>query len=169
MISVMNAVAADLISKEAATDRRAGLGPFDPLIGSWDLRYTYRKASGERIEGTGYAHFGFGLRGAAIVDIWAFDDGRVGTTIRYYDAAIDRFRSTWISPQSNVVVPFIGRAIDGKIILNATLNDPPGRRARWSFTHIETHSFSWTGEISDDGSTWLLVQEIEGKRTRISG
>ena len=165
MLSVMTAVAADLVSAEAAADSSAGLAPFEPLIGSWDLRYTYRKASGERIDGTGYAHFGWGLRGTAIVDIWAFDSGRVGTTIRYYDAVIDRFRSTWICPNANVTIPFIGRAVDGKIVLNAYPNDPPGRRVRWSFINIEAANFSWIGETCDDESNWLLVQEIEGTRS----
>jgi hypothetical protein len=160
----MAAVAADLISDAPAPERKGELAAFEPLIGSWDLRYIYRKASGDCIEGTGYAHFGWGLRGTAMVDIWAFDSGVAGTTIRYYDAQIDRFRSTWICPARNALVPFIGRVVDGKIVLNALANDPPGRRLRWSFVSISSEHFSWTGEVCDDGATWLLVQEIEGSR-----
>lgn len=164
-MSLTTAVAADLISDEVTAERRTALAPFEPLIGSWDLRYIYRKGSGERIDGTGYAHFGWGLHGTAIVDIWAFNDAAiVGTTIRFYDPLIDRFRSTWICPAQNVVIPFLGRAADGKIILNATQSGPPDRRLRWSFVSISAESFSWTGEISDDGTTWFLSQEIEGRR-----
>lgn len=158
------AVAADLISDAPASEHRAALAPFEPLVGSWDLIYTFRNAAGEIVEGTGYANFVWGLRGSAIVDLWAFDSGACGTTIRYYDRIIDRFRSTWISPSRNATVPFTGRVIDGRIVLNAVLNDPPGRRLRWSFAEITQERFSWIGEICDDGSTWLLVQTIDGRR-----
>lgn len=168
MTTLLTAVAADLVSDEAAEERRAALAPFEPLIGSWDLQYTYLRGSGERVAGTGYAHFGWGLRGAAIVDVWAFDANVVGTTIRYYDAQIDRFRSTWICPARNVTIPFIGRLVDDRIVLIANLNDPPGRRLRWQFVRIEERHFSWTGEASDDGMTWHLVNQIEGTR-RTSG
>lgn len=162
--TVESAVAADLISAECAVDRRSALAPFEPLIGSWDLHYTYRPAGGEPIEGTGYAHFGWGLRGTAIVDIWSFDSGFVGTTIRYYDPHVDRFRSTWISPSRNVTIPFVGRCVEGRIVLNAVLDNPSARRLRWSFVSIADDRFSWIGEACDDGVTWFRTQEIEGFR-----
>jgi hypothetical protein len=165
MHALLAAVAADLISEGPVADQAVALAAFAPLVGSWDLRYVYRRATGERIAGNGYAHFGWGLGGRAIVDIWGFQDGAVGTTIRYYDPKIDSFRSTWICPARNAFVPFIGRAIDGRIVLHSIPNDPPGRRIRWSFVSIETERFSWTGEVSDDGGTsWLLTQEIEATR-----
>lgn len=164
MLAVATATAADLISDELLAERQAGLGAFEALIGSWDLRYRYRRASGEQLEGGGYANFGWGLRGTALVDIWAFDLGYAGTTIRFYDPTIDRIRSTWICPAQNAVIPFLGRSFDGKIVLNATVGEPPGRRVRWSFVSIAGNRFSWTGEICDDGSTWLHVSDIEGTR-----
>jgi hypothetical protein len=164
LLKLTDSIAADLISDELAPDYRAGLAAFEPLVGSWDLRYTYRRAGGGCLEGTGYANFGWGLRGTALVDIWAFDSAYAGTTIRFYDPTIDRIRSTWICPARNLLVPFIGRAVEGKIVLNAMPNDPPGRRVRWTFVEIARETFSWTGEICDDGSTWLHVQEIEGRR-----
>ena len=164
MNQLVQAVAADLVSAEPAPDRRAGLAAIEPLIGSWDMRSVYQKASGERIELGGYVNFGWGLRGTAIVDIFAFETGIVGTTIRYYDAENDRICSTWICPARNTLIPFLGRAVDDKIVLDATLDDPRGRRLRWSFVKIEPEAFSWTGEVCDDGSTWRLVQEIEAKR-----
>jgi hypothetical protein len=164
MNELIQAVAADLVSAEPAPDLRAGLAAFEPLIGSWDMRTAYQKASGERIELGGYVNFGWGLRGTAIVDIFAFETGVVGTTIRYYDAENDRIRSTWICPARNALIPFLGRAVDGTIVFNAALNDPPGRRLRWSFVKIEPQAFYWTGEVCDDGSAWRLVQEIEAKR-----
>jgi hypothetical protein len=164
MATLAMLVAADLISENVLDDRRAGLAAFEPLIGSWDLRYKYWTAGGEHVEGTGYLNLGWGLRGTAVVDIWTFDSGIVGTTIRYYDSSIDRIRSTYICPARNTFAPFIGRAVGGKIVLIAYPNDPPGRRLRWSFVEIASETFSWTGEICDDGSTWLLVQEIEGTR-----
>jgi hypothetical protein len=158
------AVMDDIISDSLADDVREHLAAFEPLVGSWQLRYVYRKGSRETVEGSGYANFGWGLRGTALVDIWGFDSGHVGTTIRFYDSVIDRFRSTWICPARNVVIPFLGRADGGKIVLNATLDGPFPRRLRWSFVEIGASHFSWTGEVCDDLTTWIQVQEIEGRR-----
>lgn len=162
-------VARDLISLGPAPSHRDELAAFEPLLGSWDLRCVYRRANGPRAEGQGYAHFGWGLGGRAIVDVWGFDDGAVGTTIRFYDSKIDAFRSTWICPARNALLPFVGRALDAKIVLDAVAVDPPGRRVRWSFVEIAPARFSWTGEISDDGTNWLLTQEIEGARAATGG
>jgi hypothetical protein len=43
-------------------------------------------------------------------------------------------------------------------------SEPAGRRVRWCFQQITAERFSWTGEVSDDGASWLQVQEIEGRR-----
>ena len=165
MEEIVRAIAADLLSDGPAADRQPGLAAFEPLVGSWDLRTSIRRASGQRTELGGYVNFGWGLRGTALIDIFAFDGGVAGTTIRYYDAEADCIRSTWICPARNALIPFVGRVLDGKIVLNAALGNPAGRRIRWTFTKIEPTAFYWTGEVCDDGSNWLLVQEIEGKRT----
>jgi hypothetical protein len=165
MTTLEAAVAADLITAAVAPEAADQLAAFAPLIGSWDTRYWYRTGLGREIEGTGYVHFGWGLNGRAIVDLWGFEDGTVGTTIRYYDAKIDGYRSTWICPARNALLPFVGRVLDGRIILNAVLGDPPGRRLRWTFVAIEAERFDWTGELSDDdGVSWLLTQRISGTR-----
>jgi hypothetical protein len=164
MNDLLQAVASDLLSNELEADRRDGLAPFEPLIGSWDMRSWYQRSSGQRTELRGYVNFAWGFRGTALVDIFGFEGGVVGSTIRFYDAERDRIRSTWICPSRNALVPFTGRAVDQKIVLTATLADPPNRRLRWSFVSIEAQTFHWTGEVSEDGGDWLLVQEIEGKR-----
>jgi len=169
METLVSAIAADLVSPAPFADEADRLAAFVPLLGSWDLRFVYRRANGERTEGTGRLHFGWGLGGRAIVDVWAFEGGVVGTTIRFYDPQIDGIRSTWICPARNAVVPFIGRLVGGRIMLNARTDYPPGRRVRWSFVSIEAARFSWTGEVSDDeGANWFLNQEIEGVRRSIA-
>jgi hypothetical protein len=50
------------------------------------------------------------------------------------------------------------------ITLNAVRTEPAGRRLRWCFQRIMPERFSWTGEVSDDATSWLEVQEIEGTR-----
>lgn len=168
MEALQLAVAAGITSPDPTADAKENLAAFVPLVGSWDLAYTFRRGTGKYLEGTGYAHFAWGLGGTAIVDIFGFDTGQVGTTIRFYDPAIDAFRSTWICPIRNALIPFIGRAIDGRIVLDAVPRDPAGRRLRWSFVTIEAERFSWRGEASDDdGRTWLLLQTIEGTRSTI--
>jgi hypothetical protein len=166
MNDLLAAVAADLLSTECAGGQAEVLAPFAPLIGRWTLTYSYRNATGVPVGGSGYVNFAWGLGGRALVDIWAFENGIVGTTIRFYDAGIDGFRSTWICPARNAFIPFVGRAVEGRIVLNAVRNEPAGRRIRWCFQRITAERFSWTGEVSDDGTSWLQVQEIEGTRVK---
>jgi hypothetical protein len=167
MTTLEATVAADLLTADVDPEAADRMAAFAPLIGSWDTRYWYRTGLGRESEGNGYVHVGWGLNGLAIVDLWGFEDGTVGTTIRFYDATIDGFRSTWLCPARNVVLPFVGRVLDGRIILNAVRSDPPGRRVRWTFVAIAAERFDWTGEVSDDdGVTWLLTQRITGTRRK---
>jgi hypothetical protein len=98
MDNLLETVAADLISRDLEPERRDGLAPFEPLIGSWEMRSWYRRASGQRVDMTGYVNFAWGFRGTALIDVFAFDAGVVGSTIRFYDPERDRVRSTWICP-----------------------------------------------------------------------
>ncbi len=72
-------------------------------------------------------------------------------TIRFYGAAIDAWRSTWIEPVNGRVRRFIGRA-DGigraggsDIVLLSEEDDP---RLRWRFTDVTADSFTWRREFT---------------------
>lgn len=146
---------------------------FGQFIGSWDLAWSGQDADGQPARATGELHFGWVLGGRAVQDIWIVpgpgqpNEGRPplafhGSTIRFYDPAIDAWRSTWIEPVNGRVRRFIGRPVDGDIVL---LSDEDTPALRWRFTDITARSFRWQGEVSHDhGETWQFEEEMLGTR-----
>ena len=58
---------------------------------------------------------------------------------------------------------FIGRPVDADIELISLDGDP---LLRWRFTRIETDSFWWIGEYSDDEArTWHVEERMYCTRT----
>ena len=117
----------------------------------------------------GELHFGWVLGGRAVQDIWIVP-GRGepgagepplafhGSTIRFYDASIGAWRSTWIDPVNGRVRRFVGRPMGDEILL---LSDEDEPQLRWRFTDIGPDSFTWRGEISrDGGATWAADEEM---------
>ena len=85
-----------------------------------------------------------------------------GSTIRFYDASIGAWRSTWIDPVNARVRRFVGRPVGGEIVLLSDEDDP---QLRWRFTDIAPGSFTWRGEISrDGGASWTLDEEMRVSR-----
>ena len=150
---------------------RAGrLQLFGQFVGSWDLAWS-RPGSDERM--TGELHFGWVLGGRAIQDVWIVPgrgqpgEGRAprafhGSTIRFYDPAIDAWRSTWIEPVNGRVRRFVGRPVGGEIVLISDEDEP---QLRWRFTDIEPDAFRWCAESSrDGGATWDSDEEMLATR-----
>jgi hypothetical protein len=82
---------------------------FGRFVGSWQLEWTGRGAGGQPASMTGELHVGWVLGGRAVQDVWIVPgrgqpgEGQPplafhGSTIRFYDPAIDAWRSTWIEP-----------------------------------------------------------------------
>lgn len=148
------------------------MAPFAPLIGDWDVDITNYAPDGTATVVIGEWHFGWGLDGRAIVDIWIAPRrelrgpehaGSWGITIRFYDPAIDAWRSTWLEQSHAVVMPFIGHLIDGEIVLEGSFT--PGTLSRWIFSEIAAETFHWRSvESIDDGATWRLEQEMAARR-----
>ncbi len=142
---------------------------FGRFVGSWALRWT----DGDGATAIGELHFGWVLGGRAVQDTWIVPGrGRPGaglpplafhgSTIRFYDPAIDAWRSTWVEPVNARVRRFIGRPDGSGIVL---LSDEEEPRLRWRFTDIEPGSFTWEGEISRDrGATWQLEERMHATR-----
>jgi hypothetical protein len=150
---------------------------YSPLRGDWDVTVVDHLADGTRHTGTGEWHFDWVLEGRAMQDVWIspprgeqrpavgeasrFD--RYGTTVRFFDPAIDAWRVTWVNPAQNYVATLIGRARGRDIIQEGTGDD--GRTLRWTFSGVTRDAFLWRGEISSDsGRTWRTVQEMSGRR-----
>lgn len=139
---------------------------FGRFVGSWNLEWT-RDSHPAPVSGE--LHFGWVLGGRAVQDIWIVP-GRGqpgenqpplafhGSTIRFYDPAIDAWRSTWIEPINGRVRRFIGRPAGDDILLVSDEDDP---QLRWRFTDIAPDSFTWRAETSHDGgTTWRFDEQM---------
>jgi hypothetical protein len=146
---------------------------FGRFVGSWSLQWSGTGADGRPATMTGELHFGWVLGGRAVQDIWIVP-GRGqpgedeppcafhGSTIRFYDPAIDAWRSTWIEPVNGRVRRFIGRSTDEGIVL---LSDEDSPQFRWRFADITPDSFRWRAESSTDaGATWTFDEEMLATR-----
>lgn len=157
---------------EEHTDKLMLFGQF---VGSWDIAWSGTDADGNPAHANGELYFGWVLNGRAVQDIWIVPrrDEPVpsqtlrrlcGTTVRFYDHALDAWRSTWINPGTGQVRRFIGRPVNGEIVLLSDEQDP---WQRWWFTDITAESANWRGEVShDQGGTWTVVENM--RLTRMS-
>ncbi|MEJ3655545.1 hypothetical protein WEH80_21480 [Actinomycetes bacterium KLBMP 9759] len=146
---------------------------FGRFVGSWTLERHGITADGSTIVRSGELHFGWVLGGRAVQDIWIVPgrglpgegvppDAFHGSTIRFYDPTIDRWRSTWIEPVNGRVRRFIGQPVGDDIVLISDEDEP---RLRWSFTAIAPDSFTWVGETSHDGGlTWDVEERMYAVR-----
>lgn len=161
-----------LHADRADPDLAANLDLFGQFVGSWVLRWTGRDADGREAHMDGELYAGWVLGGRAVQDVWIVpgrghpDEGNPpgfhGTTIRFYDAAIGAWRSTWIDPPNGRVRRFLGRWTAGRIELVSDEEEP---LLRWSFSDIAPDAFTWTGEISRGiGHAWAVQQRMRATR-----
>jgi hypothetical protein len=150
----------------------AKLALFGRFVGSWDLDWSGRDAAGRPLSARGELHFGWVLGGRAIQDVWIVPgrgqpgEGEPphafhGSTLRFYDPAIDAWRSTWIEPVNGRVRRFIGRP-DGDDIVLLSSEDAP--QFRWRFSGIGADAFRWSAEHSDDGVVWMPDDAMRATR-----
>lgn len=142
------------------------LRTFGRFVGSWQLRWHQVV---DDLDAVGELHAGWVLGGRAVQDVWIVPGlGQPGegvpphafhgSTIRFYDAHLGAWRSTWVEPINGRVRRFVGREEDGQIVL-ISLDGAP--LLRWRFTEIRPDSFTWLGEYSvDEGRTWRLEERM---------
>ncbi len=143
---------------------------FGRFVGSWALVWF----GPESATAIGELHFGWVLGGRAVQDVWIVPgpgqpgEGHPplafhGSTLRFYDAGIGAWRSTWIEPINGRVRRFIGREDGEDIVL---LSDEEEPQLRWRFTDIRPDSFTWLGEISyGAGTSWTLEERMHASRS----
>ena len=149
---------------------------FGQFVGSWDLLVTNHRPDGSSETIPAEWQFAWALGGRAIQDVWiapsrtkrlgaefAGRDGEWGATMRFYDRAIDAWRSTWIGPRTGVVMPFLARSVGDEIVLEGSFEE--GIQTRWIFSDITPESFSWRAvDSKDNGASWTLLQEMKARR-----
>jgi RimJ/RimL family protein N-acetyltransferase len=159
-----------LLADEPLAAESARLALFGQFVGAWDLEWHGPGRDGSQIVIAGELHFGWILGGRAIQDVWRVPSspsdaglmrGFHSSTIRFYDAAIDAWRSTWLNPLNGSVRRFIGRPTDDGIVLDGLDDDPH----LLELHRIEPDSFTWIGEVSvDGGSTWVGEEVMYARR-----
>ena len=149
---------------------------FGQFVGRWDVIVTNYRPDGSSEKLPAEWHFAWALGGRAIQDVWiapsrgarlgsefAGRDGEWGATIRFYDPAIEAWRSTWIGPRHCVVMPFRAGSVGDEIVLEGSFEE--GVQTRWIFSEITPDSFSWRAvESKDEGASWTLLQEMDARR-----
>ena len=145
------------------------------LAGSWrlDVRNYWGDVSALGLQAE--AHFGWVLEGRAVQDVWILpvrnprtgeiDRSRKtqGTTLRVWDAALQAWRVTWISPLTGARVELVGRWNGKDVVQVGTFAN--GTPIRWIFSEITPESFRWTGEtLQGDGRTWKIEGEFLARR-----
>lgn len=148
---------------------------FGQFVGAWDVQVTYHTAAGREVR-SGEWLFDWILEGRGVQDVWRVpsraESARTGapihgygTTVRFYDPAIQAWRSTWHGVVKGEVIAFVGNKVGEEIHLEDRSAAPELRR--WAFSAITPASFHWRNERSaDGGATWHLDQEMSALRRR---
>ena len=152
---------------------------FGRLVGAWDIAGRHFGADAQVTqEQRGEWHFGWVLEGRAIQDVILTppreerrrtgapaDD--YGMAIRFYDARIDAWQVTALTPVFGVVINLIARPVGDEIVLEGRA--PDNKLYRWIFSDITDHTFRWTGyESADEGRIWFMGEEIRARRRETS-
>ena len=142
---------------------------FGQFVGSWDFDGFYTTPDGSQVEMTGEWHFGWVLAGRAIQDVLICPprgaDGpnlEYGSTVRFYDPAIDAWQVTWITPPQRAVVRLVARPVGDDIVLEGPGSDG---LLRWTFSGISPDAFTWSGfHSADAGATWRQREQMRLRR-----
>jgi len=146
------------------------LSLFGQFVGDWEITECRNlQPDGTWSVDRGEVHWRWILEGRALQDIWSTIDERtgyavpIGTTIRFYDASLDAWRSVWISPLQGTVRPFIGRPIGSEIVLEGTSSRQ--NPLRWIFSEITESSFRWRSEERlGPALGWVMNEEMHIRR-----
>ena len=153
---------------------------FGQFVGEWLLDVSFYEADGS-LQSHYLADWMFSwiLQGKAIQDVLMIPSReerannpdaqiRSGTTLRFFDPALDAWRVLWMNPHSNTYILLIGSGQGAQIVLEGL--DVDGSPLRWVFSEITPDSFLWTGHISKDGgNTWYMEQKMVARRRDGSG
>lgn len=163
------ALAADGPHPDCAQDMQL----FGQFAGSWTVDVRWHAGTHAGRSAKGEWHFAYALEGRAVLDVWIVptraeraagaEPYEWGATLRFYDAALRAWRSTWIGPAHGAVLGFVARAVDEEIVLEG--ESAEGWPMRWIFSDVTASSFRWRQERSPDhGVNWVLYQTMKAQR-----
>lgn len=153
---------------------REALQLFGQFVGEWDFDWIGYNPDGTALTVPGEWIFAWALQGRAIQDVWICPSraerhkpgrpaGEYGTTLRFYDPALDAWRITWIGPAFHRVRTLIGRQVGADIVLEDS--DTADGITQWIFSEITAQSFHWRSVTSvDQGRTWHLNEAMAVRR-----
>jgi hypothetical protein len=138
---------AALAADGPAADRADKLMLFGQFVGDWDVEFTVHNPDGTRQTERAEWHFGWVLEGRAVQDVWIVPrrserdkasaiKSDYGTTIRFYDPAIDAWRVVYASPMHGDLLMFVARQVGDEIVLEGRA--PTARRCAGYSRRSET-------------------------------
>ena len=141
------------------------LALFGQFVGDWDMDITFYDEQGETTyHDLGRWSFGWVLDGHAVQDVLSFqtENGRgIGTTLRTYSRDRDEWQIVYLGAVSGITAILHGGREGDSIVLRGV--DEDGHN-RWTFSDIRADSFTWTGELSPDGTTYRVNHRMTGTR-----
>lgn len=147
---------------------------FGQFVGDWEADFVVHNRDGTTQTERAEWHWRWILEGRAVQDVWilprradrdasSFQRPDYGTSVRFYDATIDAWRTVWISPPHGELVQFIARPVGDEIMLEGNAMD--GTLMHWIFSEITPNSYHWRRMHSyDEGKTWQLIKEMRVHR-----
>jgi hypothetical protein len=160
-----------LVSDRPSPELKDELATFGRLVGSWDIAMTAINPDGSREEFVAEWHFGWALHGGAVQDVLITrrPDGELigyGTTVRTYDPRRGVWWIVWQDPLPGEFSVLLARPEGDRVVLEGQWTiGASGPRFRWTFSEVSDKRFRWECHVSrDDGTTWLLVEEMEATR-----
>ncbi len=146
--------------------------PYEPLMGSWDVRSRSFGRDGTIEEVEGEWNFSWILGGWGVQDVLFMKGAPVserGTSIRCYDREARLWRVVWLMPKGDEFVTLHANSDAGEIVQEGDSMDGESRQ-RWIISEIQATSFLWRGESSTDGGvSWQLDQEMRATRRQLQG
>ena len=160
--------ASALVSQAVAPEHPNRMTRFGQLVGSWQVRGRRLEESTGEWTGRDFIWIvSWVMGGRAIEDLEVVDgdDGplTIAIAVRVYDPAAGLVRVSYVSPANNQYANLVAQGWRDGIRQDGSQNDE--RPIRWNFSEITDDSYVFDGWVSDDeGSTWKLVEHLEGTR-----
>lgn len=157
-----------LVSSGPSPEQPKRMTRFGQLVGSWRVRgRRLDEAAGQWRDREFTWLVSWVMDGRAIQDLEVVDSGEgpqtLAVAIRVYDPMAGVIRVSYFSPVLNLYSNLVAQGWRDGIRQDGTENDE--RPIRWNFSGVSERSYTFDGWVSNDGgTTWNLVEHLEGER-----